>query len=253
MTPTVSIDTTEFQAATRELLKWTSRSLPEFLNSRNFYLMLRCYILTKPHSPQSERNRIKAYMTEQIGDRRMDRSTGKRVGKGRTLQRRHLIAQAKNTKAGNKGLYGDSMKKAAASLLRRAIGSVGYLKSGWAKAIKKQSGHFSQFGYSTKKSGGVQVPGNAALIALANQYGLPQENVAMHKGTHAHITRARDGFNPVAISDIAWEIANGQDGRVAAVLNPAAEKAFADETKEMQAHLARYMQDGCNQFMEKPL
>jgi len=251
--PTVSIDMTEFNAAMKQLLATTSRTLPEFLNSRLFFWLLRIYAALDPKSPQSERNRIRAYLNEPIGERRFDKRTGKKVGRGRMLQRRHLIVQAKNSKAGNKGLYGEEMKKAAGAFSRKAIGSVGYLKAAVAKSIKAINGHFSQFGYTTKKSGGKQVPGNAALIAIANQYGLKAENVAMHKGARGYAYPAKDGFNPYSIADMAVAIADDQVGRVSERYSVAGQRATNDETVEMQKHLARHMQGICNEHMEKPL
>lgn len=254
MTPTVSIDTTEFQSAIRQMLAKTSRTLPQFLNARMFYLLLRMFAALDPKDPQAERNRIRNYLNEPVGERRFDKRTGKKVSKIRSLQRRHLIAQAKNAQAGNAGLYGEAMKSAAAKLSRWSIGSVGYLKSTVARAIKKINGHFTQFGYTTKKHNGRQVAGNAALIAMANQYGLALgSNVGMHKGSRAYVKKAVAGFNPSALADMSLRIADGQEGRVTSRMNAAAATAFRDETIEMQRHLARQMQDLANEHMEKPL
>jgi len=259
--PTVSIDMTEFNAAMKQLLATTSRTLPEFLNSRLFFWLLRIYASLDPKSPQSERNRIRAYLNEPIGERRFDKRTGKKVGRGRVLQRRHLIVQAKRRdmaatqdQGGIKaGLYGEAMRAAAASFSRKAIGSVGYLKAAVAKSIKSINGHFTQFGFSTKKSGGKQIPGNAALIAIANQYGLKAENVAMHKGARGYAYPAKDGFNPYSIADMAVAISDDQVGRVSERYSSAGQRATNDETVEMQKHLARHMQGIANEHMEKPL
>ena len=248
---------TEFNAAMKQLLATTSRTLPEFLNARLFYWLLRAFCALDPKSPQSERNRIAAYMTEQIGETRhrtlKSGKQGKALARGRQLQRRHLIAQAKNKAAGGKGLYGEAMKKAAGSLSRKAIGSVGFMKSVIAKAIKKANGHFSQFGYVTKKTNGKQVSGNAALIALANQYGLDGSNVAMHKGAYAYTRAAMPGFNPQAVADMAVGIADDQLGRVSFRYAAAFQRATFDELDEMKKQLAKHMQLICNEHMVKPL
>lgn len=252
MKATVTVDTTEFHAAMREYLKVTTRTLAEFITSRMFFVLVRAFALLKPQNPQAERNRIRAYLNEPIGERRFDRKTGKKVGKARQAQRVHLIVQARNKASGGKGLYGEAMKEAAAKFRRAAIGSVGYLRSGVAKAIKQVNGHFTQFGFRTKKSGGRDISPNAALVKIAAEYGTALSNVAMHKGARSYTTPARPGFNPTAVADIAWNIKDGQDGRVASVVNPAFQRAYDDETREMQKRLAERMQEDANLFNPTP-
>lgn len=249
MKATVTVDTTEFHAAMREYLTLTKSTLAEATNRRMFFLLARVFVLLKPQQLQGFRNKVRDYLNEPIGERRFDKKTGKKVGRGRVLRRVHLIVQAKQKQAGGKGLYGDEMKEAAAKFRRRAVGSVGYLKSGVAKAIKQLRGSFTQFGGRTKKSGGRDIAPNAALVKLSGEYGTSMDNVAMHKGAKAYTTKAQPGFSPSTIADIAWNIKDGQDGNVSAVVNPAFQRAFDDEAKEMKAEIARRMQDISNQFM----
>lgn len=237
----------------REYLTVTKSTLAEATNRRMFFLLARVFVLLKPHQLQSFRDKVRTYLNEPIGERRFDRKTGKKVGKARQLQRVHLIVQAKRRAAGEKGLYGDEMKKAAGKFRRQAIGSVGYLKSGVAKAIKQIRGSFTQFGGRTKKSGGRDISPNAALVKLANEYGTSMDNVAMHKGAKVYTTKAQPGLSPQAIADMAWNIKDGQDGNVSAVVNPAFQRAFADEAIEMRTELARRMQEVTNQFMSPEL
>jgi hypothetical protein len=129
MRPTVTVDTSRFDAAWKEYLPKTKRSLADAVNARTFFLMLRLYCLLPPKSPQAARNKILDYYNRPVGSPAFDKKTGKKVGRSRQLRLVHLIAQAKNAKAGNEGLYGQKMKDAAAKLRRRAAGSVGYLKS----------------------------------------------------------------------------------------------------------------------------
>jgi len=254
---------TEFHAATKQLLATTSRTLPEFLNARLFFLLVRALAILPPKSPQEQRNRIRNNLREPIGERRMDRRTGKKVGAGRVFRRVHKIAVHREIMEGRstpwKGkdrLAGaDAMRAAAAKVMRQSVGSVGYLKSVVVKAIRLIPGNkgFTQFGRQTKKAGGISIKGNAALIALAKQYGADASNVGAHKGARAFVTPARDGFSPTSIADMAVNIANGQDGRVGAVYGEAFSRAIADETTEMQQQLARHMQGVCNEHMVKPL
>jgi hypothetical protein len=155
----------------------------------------------------------------------------------------HLIAQSKEAKGGRRGLYGEEMKAAASALMRKAIGSVGYLRSGVVKMIRVYNKGFSQF-QSAKwkplsKPPGYKAPKrtNAALVSLANQYGLNEENVATHKGTKARGFQAVPGFNPTASVVMTAGIADSQYNRVAGIYNTAMQKAFDDETTEMVNHM----------------
>lgn len=248
MTPVVTVDTREFQSAMRQYMAVTKRTLEDATNRRMFFILTRAFVLMKPHNAQAERDRIRDYMNTQIGERRMDKRTGKMIGKKRILRRVHLIAQSLNKKAGNKGLYGADMRKAAGKLRSRAVGSVGYLKSVIAKAIKQINGHFTQFGFSTKKASGKQISGNATAIKFAAEYGTSQANVGMHKGGRAYVLPARAGFSPQAIADMATGIANGQESRVENEYNSAFSRAYRDETAELNRHLAERMQSDINRF-----
>ena len=151
MTPSLQLETKEFSKALKEFSVKSSRALPEIINARMFYVLARAFLILRPANPEAERARIRGYLREPTGDvNKVSRKTGKRIGKNRLLRRVHLITQAKNAKAGKTGLYGADMKKAAGKLMRRAIGSVGYLAAPVAKAIKKAQGHFAQFGGATE-------------------------------------------------------------------------------------------------------
>lgn len=263
MNATFSVDMTEFTSALRQLSAKTSRSLPEFINGQLFFLLVRVLAILKPRSPQEERNKIRAYLREPIGERRMDKRTGKKVGAGRVFRRVHKIAVHREIMEGRstpwKGVDrftgADAMRAAAAKVMRQSIGSVGYLKSVVVKAIRLIPGNkgFTQYGRQSKKAGGVSIKGNAALIAMAKQYGADASNVGMHKGARAYVTPARDGFSPSAIADMAVNIANGQDGRVGAVYAEAWNRAIPDAVADMRQQLARHMQAVCNEHMVKPL
>lgn len=241
MTPTVTVDTSRFDAAWKEYLPKTRRSLADAVNSRTFFLMLRLYILLPPKSPQAARNKILDYFNRPVGAARFDKKTGKKVGRSRQLRVVHLIAQAKNAKAGKPGLYGEDMREAAAKLRRRAAGSVGYLKSAVTKAIKKLSPSFQQFGGTRRaKKGSAQVrivAGNQALINLANQYGLPQENVSMHRGSSAYAYNAKAGFSPSSHVRLNIGLADNQIGKVEAIYAKAMQQAYNDEAKELENHI----------------
>lgn len=240
----MTVDTSRFDEALKTYLLSTKRDLHKAINARFFFLMVRLFVLVPPRSPVQERRRIADYLGTPVGDiNRKDRKTGKRVGKSRLLRRVHLIAQSKETKAGRRGLYGEEMKRAASAFMRKALGSVGYLRSMVVKGIRVYNRGFSQFQSAKRKPlvkpAGYKPPRktNAALVSLANQYGLPEENVAVHKGTKARGYEAIPGWNPTASLTMTAGIADNQYNRVAGIYNPAMQRALDDELKELEAHM----------------
>lgn len=240
----MDVDTSRFDAAMKAYLLTTQRDLHKAINARMFYLMVRLFVLVPPKSPSSERTRIGDYLKKPLGDiNRKSKKTGKRIGTARLLRRVHLIAQAKERAAGRRGLYGKAMKDAASAIYRRAIGSVGYLRSAVVKSIKLYNRGFTQYSkpkwVPLVKPPGYKAPKqpNAALVAMANQYGLPEENVAVHKGTKARGTQAAPGWNPEASVFMSAGIADNQYNRVQNIYNPAMQRALDDELAEMTNHM----------------
>jgi hypothetical protein len=241
-----TVDDSKFQAALLATLKETKRSVADAINSRMFYLMLRVFVLLPPKSPQQQRYKIAAYLEEYVNKTQTkSKKTGKFLGRNRELRRVHLIAQSRNAKAGGKGLYGPTMKKAQASIRRRAVGSVGYLRSGVVKAIRKINGGFSQFMTRGNKGRKDQWKTNGALLSLARQYGIEMSNVAVHRGTNADFNSASQGtgLSPRARVQVVIGLADGQEAHVAAIYNPAVQRAMDDERKEMLNHIGAVMED----------
>lgn len=239
----LTIETERFNEVMKRWLATTSREMSVAVNARMAFLLMRMFVLIPPHRVQQKRDEIRTYMQQTIGDRRMDKKTGKAVGRARQLRRVHLIAQARNRKAGGIGLYGEKMKTASASLRRKAVGSVGYLKSGLIGAIRNFQGHFTQFGGSSKKSKGKQISGNAAFMRLVREYGGLEGtgNVARHRGAKFQVSTAKPGFSgPKTESwmNLSIGIADDQLERVNAIYTAAATRAFRDERIEMEKHLA---------------
>lgn len=255
MKPIITIEVQKFHEVMRRWLANTSRSIVDAVNSRMAFLLMRMFVLIPPHRVQQKRDEIRAYMNQPIGDRRFDKKTGKKVGRSRQLQRVHLIAQAKAAKAGVKGLYGEHMAKAATALRRRAIGSVGYLKSGLIGAIRNLQGHFTQFGGSTKKAKGKQVSGNAAFMKLVREYGGLDGtgNVAKHRGAKFQVYRAKpnsSGSKAEAWVQLAIGIADDQVARVSNIYEIAATRAYRDERMEMERHLAEKLADAADEAIK---
>ena len=247
MKAVIDIETEKFNEVMKRWLVTTSRELSVAVNARMAFLLMRMFVLIPPHRVQQKRDEIRAYLNQPIGERRMDKKTGKKVGTARMLRRVHLIAQARAKGTGKQGLYGEKMAKAAASLRRKAIGSVGYLKSGLIGAIRKFNGHFTQFGGSSKKSKGKQISGNAAFMRLVREYGGLEGtgNVARHRGSKTDVWLAKPGFGgskSEAWALVSLGIADDQVQRVNAIYTTAATRAFRDEREEMERHLAEKLE-----------
>lgn len=253
MKAVIDIETEKFNAVMKRWLVTSSRELSVAVNARMAFLLMRMFVLIPPHRVQQKRDEIRTYLNQPIGDRRMDKKTGKKVGRARELRRVHLIAQARNAKAGKAGLYGSEMAQAAASLRRRAIGSVGYLKSGLIGAIKKFNGHFTQTGRAEKvsrRTGKVSkkgMSGNSAFFAMLRQYGMlvGAGNVAKHRGAKFEAMTAKPGFSgakTVASVQLSIGISDDQVQRVNTIYTTAATRAFRDEREEMERHLAEKLE-----------
>ena len=255
MKTVIQIETDKFNKVMKRWLVTTSRELSVAVNARMAFLLMRMFVLIPPHRVQQKRDEIRTYLNQPIGDRRVDKKTGKKVGKARQLRRVHLIAQARAKGTGKQGLYGDKMTKAAASLRRRAIGSVGYLKSGLVGAIRKFQGHFTQFGGSSKKAGGKQISGNAAFMKLVREYGGLEGtgNVAKHRGSKFEAWTAKPGFSgpkTEASVRLTIGIADDQTARVNAIYEQAAIRAFRDEREEMERHLAQKLAEAADEAIK---
>lgn len=247
---TFGINSAEFKRVMDLWLLRSTQELSKAINRRMLYLMVRAYVLTPPKNPDEQRRKIRAYMNVEPQPRRFDKRTGKLVGRksGRVLRRVHLIAQAKNAALGNKGLYGDDMRKAAGKVFRRAVGSVGYLKAGFVSAIKKLNGHFTQWGGRTRKANGRDISPNGALVRVAAKYGVTMSagNVATMKGAKAYTREAQPGYSPAATVRITIGTERPV-GEVQAILDAAMNQAIADETEELKAHLADVVDECANQ------
>jgi hypothetical protein len=250
MTPIVQVDKTAFDRAMLLLAKHSKRGVADAINSRLFFILVRMLVLLPPRSMKERRQMIRAYLNAPVGNARQ--KNGRTVAKGRQLQRVHLIAQAMNRNkpfelkglpSGSRGLYGERMKAAAAIVRRRAIGSVGYIKSGVLKAIRRISPGFTAAGATRrgKSADGKRVDrvvkANGAYVELARQYGVEIENVGSHRGNNARATKAQDGVNPTASARVVAGVADGQEATVDGIYSQTGSRVMADETAEMDRML----------------
>lgn len=239
MEPKIEFDMREFNNAMRQHLLTTRRELSAAINSRLRALLTRFFVLLPPRNVEAQKEKIRAYMRTPISDpHAIDKRTGKPRGRKRLGIRANLIAQARNKKAGKKGLYGKAMRAAAGRFMGRAVSSAGYLKVPIAKAIKRlSSGHFWQYGKNTKKK---QYAGDFMLDRMANQYGLEESarsNVGMMKGAKATVSPARPGLDPSASANLSIILADDQVAAVASRYEQAWAQAVNDERDEIIRHL----------------
>ncbi len=243
MTPEFKVEVGQFQQVMRQWLLHTSRELSVAVNTRMSFLLMRAFALMPPRAVDAKRQEIRNYMRTQIGDRRMDKKTGKKVGSARILRRVHLIAQARNAKIGKTGLYGADMKKAAAKISRAAVGSVGFLKSALIDPIRKFNGHFMQTGRNETRSRDGRVlkaamNPNAAFLKMLDQYGVMsgRGNVSKMRGAKATIFVAKPGFGKSldAKTILTLKVADGQEGNVQKIYADAFTIALRDERLGME-------------------
>ncbi len=249
MTPIVQVDKTAFDRAMLLLAKHSKRGVADAINSRLFFILVRMLVLLPPRSMKERRQMIRAYLNAPVSQQR---KSPPKSGKNHQFQRVHLIAQAMNRNkpfelkglpSGSRGLYGERMKAAAAIVRRRAIGSVGYIKSGVLKAIRRISPGFTAAGATRrgKSADGKRVDrvikANGAYVELARQYGVEIENVGSHRGNNARASKAQDGVNPTASARVVAGVADGQEATVDGIYSQTGSRVMADETAEMDRML----------------
>jgi hypothetical protein len=245
MTPRIQIDSREFQAAVKQALLSTSKELPKAITSRMFYLAVRLFAIMPPRNIQAAKQHIRNYLNAGVSSTQSVRKSGKKVANSRQLKRVHLLVQGKRRSQGLSGLYGKEMKDAAGKFRRRAIGSVGYLKSGIVRALRQLNGHFSQFGKKDSKTK-AEVSPNAALAKIAAEYG-SSGNVGIHKGSKGKGIPAKPGSNPTATMALSMGIRDNQLSRVSSRANGSMSQAMNDERASIVQYLARKMQDIADQ------
>lgn len=235
-----------YQEASRKMQLASKKTVADVTNRQMSFLLMRIFALLPPRRVQEQRSKIRAYLAVQIGEKRFDKKTGKKVGRSRVLRRDHLIVQARRRKMGMKGAYGKIMSDDVAAFRRATMGSIGYLKSGFVDLIRKFNGHFTQAGGTkTKKGSKVErTSPNAAFMKMLANYGLlvGHGNVAKHKGVKVAYNFPVMSLNPIAISQISLKLKDGQEGKVNAMFDEATTTALHDERKEMERVLAARMQ-----------
>jgi hypothetical protein len=261
----------EFQSALRDYIASTKRALPDIINQRALNVAGRAFDILPPATGagvDSKRREVRAYMTEQLsqtvkyrkksrdvrkwrdifgplmpGQGRSESVVVKRLEKGwqatkvgkksapRQLQRRHLIAQAIAKKEGRKGLYGPTMKAAAARLLRAAVGGVGFLKSAFLPAI-----------YTLNRTARQKFPHrktfNIKRWSGSGGWGSAQS------AKPGSIAASQFSVNVRLVPRSAYT-----SGRVRNMMDGAVYRAMNEEAEEMRQHVARKLQQRAYRHM----
>ena len=239
----------------RQWASTTTRELSKALNARLFYMMLRFYALIPPMQVAAARQKVRVYLNTVLSARTRTLKSGKIKSRParQQLNRAILIAQARRKKAGlapfipSEEGFADKMSKAAAKIRRSGISGQGYLKSSVVKVLRALNGGFAQWG---KRSGNGSP--NAALAKIGAEYGLDASagNVGVFKNSKGAVQLATPGVNPAAVASLNIGLIDGNDAKVAAVMNPALSRAIADERAEMDRYLTAVAQDIAKQAEE---
>jgi len=269
MRVTLQLETEAFQAVFRRWAATTTRELSKAINARMFYLMLRLYVLIPPMQVTAARQKVRTYLNAVLTSRTRTLKSGKVKSKParQQLQRAILIAQGRRKKMGLRPFipsdegFADKMTKAASNIRRAGISGQGYVKASVVKVLKLVNGGFAQWGFAAKggRKGSTAltkpaIPPNAALAKIGAEYGLDATagNVGIFKNSKGAATLALPGINPTATASLQVGLrdGNGNDAKVAAIVNPAMSRALADERNEMEAHMTAIAQDIANQVQE---
>lgn len=211
----LEVDLAEFQTALRNYLVICKRTVAEILNRKLFYIAKRAFAYT----PRAKREAV-----EQIlGVSGYKLSKSKKTG---TLKRGAAILSAgapifriinaARGRAGEKGLYGAAMAQAARKKVTSRLRAIGSLQAGWLGPIKTLARAAKDFFSATGSLPRVKGQGEAEP--------------------------AKEGFSPEA--SLSYNLASRTsaglyiDPRVSDAL----QKAFQEETRDMEAYTIRRMQ-----------
>lgn len=220
----VTIDMRQFSKAMLDVQTVSRKTLADQCNQRAMNVSARCVETMPPVNVSAARAHVKRYMDQQISQRVRQTKKGKFVKAGRAkdqLRLKNLIAQARNAKAGHKGLYGQAMRLAAAKLSRMAQISQGFLKSVFIPVIV---GLYPFVKYRPKAS-------------LTNSISRWPGSSGFGK-----ITPAKAGLNPTAIVKLGVNVKGNQQGKVTAFYSHYVQAAINAETAEMKAHYERELE-----------
>lgn len=138
---TFRIDSREFDEALRQYVEVSTRSLPDILNKKAFFIARRAVRETPATPKDTIVSQLGRVTRSKHGVRTMLAKSSatypERSGKAGEAPLAALIINARLGREGYPGLYGASMKAAVAELIAARSRSRGFIKSGWLPAIHK--------------------------------------------------------------------------------------------------------------------
>lgn len=220
MSASISIDTTEFNAALREYVKVSKRTLGEIINKRAFRLLMRAFELT----PRADRSTVMNAFGLSVKGFKVNKKTGKIRTSYKLDDRRRAYDLLQGSRVA-RGLAPLSYAKAmggALSLSVQRVNSIGTLAAGWVGAIRAISGKIRE---SAPKRQKVKPPGTAKP--------------------------AQEGWNPSA--EFAYNATEFKKSGIQLDprLTPVLQQAFNDEAKDMMQYVAERMQKDADRFNAK--
>lgn len=199
------VNMAEFQQTLNRALSLSSRTLPNGLNSKMFYISRGASRLSPKADPVAiERSLGAVGYRVKVGKRGKPMTRNGKIRWERLytteLTVAPLIINARLGRAGKKGLYGPDMVRAIAKMVSKRRSSVGTIKAGWWNAIRafgEAVGESSYKEVSTYKLQGrskFQIAKNgftpqASLEYLVNSY-TPDHRGYIDKRTEAALARA---------------------------------------------------------------
>jgi len=225
MNPTLTVNTTQMEAALREYMKTSRHSIAFVLNRKLFHIARRAYDLTPVAKRDSILRTFNVEQTERVV------AKGRHAGKIRRKtnysglnQSAFRIMNWKRKKSGKATLRGAEALRATKAMVASRLRAVGSLKSGWVGAIVR-------------------------LKNILNETFLPPfKNRLNNPGT---ALPARPGPNPV--SEVQYRLAINK--RLSAKIDPrvvdALQKAFNAEAADTWRHLTAKLQLDANKVNAK--
>ena len=235
MSASITVDTREFQTAMRQYLGLTSRTLPQALNEKAFYIALGALDVTaKSNRAVIEELGVDGYRvvkSKKTGTLRQGRPIYNKAARARAI---YLSRKFKGTgdeiqkQARNFYTSSEAIHKDVINFLGARLKSIGFLKSGWLPAIRKL---VAATGYSRGK-----------IPVDVKQKGRPKGRALVAK---------ENSVNPVVEIENNATPTGKQGQQAMAMMTAALQKAFDRETASMREYIARKLQKDADKFNAK--
>ena len=206
----ITVDTSEFTRALREYAATSQRTLAEILNRKAYWIAWKAF----RYSPRADRQKI-----VDLGVREYHK-TGKRGKELKAITRDYTADNLRAVYVGllrKRNLLYEQGTQINAETIKehfsRRLGGIGYLASGWVRAIRKLSKHIGQ-------------PANVDVAGKAKGYAKLAQEGAFPVVEFANLAEAKFGFAP------------GTPARMLAAFK----RAFDEETQTMHDQAIRRMQ-----------